>query len=466
MATQGIIRNNINQFAFVYRAIDFVILQLSLVLACGLTGGHYDLMYFVVALIANLGYFFTAELFWLYRSWRAGVLKEMLFYASLSWGVMILATLSFIFFSETAEHFSRLVLALWLSSSLICLLTWRICFRYFLFSIRKQGLNTRSVGIIGVTESGKQLAREILDRPETGYKLKTIFDERSIERIEPELREWYKGDIAHGVKLAKRGAIDVLFIALPLSAKPRIETILRSLGNTTVDVHLIPDFFIYNLLHARMGQVGEIQTVSVYDTPMRGAAYMMKRIEDLFLASAILCVIALPMMFIALGVKLSSPGPIIFKQDRYGMDGKKIKIWKFRSMTVTENAKEVTQATKNDARVTWFGAFLRKTSLDELPQFINVLQGNMSVVGPRPHAIAHNEEYREIIDYYMLRHKMKPGITGWAQINGWRGETDTLDKMQMRIQFDLDYIRNWSLWMDFKIVIFTFYKGFVGKNVY
>ncbi|ECZ3015487.1 exopolysaccharide biosynthesis polyprenyl glycosylphosphotransferase [Salmonella enterica subsp. enterica serovar Cerro] len=169
---------------------------------------------------------------------------------------------------------------------------------------------------------------------------------------------------------------------------------------------------------------------------------------------------------IALAVKLSSPGPVIFRQTRYGMDGKPIKVWKFRSMKVMENDKVVTQATQNDPRVTRVGNFLRRTSLDELPQFINVLTGGMSIVGPRPHAVAHNEQYRQLIEGYMLRHKMKPGITGWAQINGWRGETDTLEKMEKRVEFDLEYIREWSIWFDIKIVFLTIFKGFVNKAAY
>ena len=171
-------------------------------------------------------------------------------------------------------------------------------------------------------------------------------------------------------------------------------------------------------------------------------------------------------MIIGAAIKLNSPGAVIFKQDRYGLDGRKIKVWKFRSMTVTENSDVVTQATKGDTRITKVGAFLRKTSLDELPQFFNVFKGDMSVVGPRPHAVAHNEEYRKLVTYYMLRHKVLPGITGWAQVNGWRGETDTLNKMEKRIEYDLAYIRNWTLWWDIKIVFMTIFKGFVGKNVY
>ncbi|MCP3673608.1 MAG: exopolysaccharide biosynthesis polyprenyl glycosylphosphotransferase [Gammaproteobacteria bacterium] len=175
---------------------------------------------------------------------------------------------------------------------------------------------------------------------------------------------------------------------------------------------------------------------------------------------------ALPMLVIAGIIKLTSKGPVLFKQDRYGLDGRSIKVWKFRSMTTTDNGDNVVQAKKNDARITPFGSFIRKTSLDEFPQFFNVLQGTMSIVGPRPHAVAHNEEYREQIGCYMLRHKVKPGITGWAQINGCRGETDTIDKMESRINYDLEYMRRWSVFFDLKIVFITIFKGFSGSNVY
>lgn len=172
------------------------------------------------------------------------------------------------------------------------------------------------------------------------------------------------------------------------------------------------------------------------------------------------------LLAVAIGVKLSSPGPVIFKQKRYGLDGEEILIWKFRSMSTQDNGAVVKQATKNDPRVTKFGAFIRRTSLDELPQFINVLQGRMSIVGPRPHAVAHNEEYRQIVGRYMLRHNVKPGITGLAQVSGYRGETDTLDKMEKRVEYDLKYIRTWSLWLDIKIIVMTVFKGFVGKAAY
>ena len=190
-------------------------------------------------------------------------------------------------------------------------------------------------------------------------------------------------------------------------------------------------------------------------------------IEDKVLGALILLLIS-PCSFIALAVKFSSPGPVLFRQKRHGWNGEEISILKFRSMFVhDEDARvSVTQATKGDPRITPLGKFLRSTSLDELPQFFNVLMGSMSIVGPRPHAVAHNFEYREHIPRYMLRHKVKPGITGWAQVNGFRGETDTMEKMELRVQADLYYIENWSLWLDIKIIILTVFKGFVGKNAY
>jgi putative colanic acid biosynthesis UDP-glucose lipid carrier transferase len=192
----------------------------------------------------------------------------------------------------------------------------------------------------------------------------------------------------------------------------------------------------------------------------------LKRAEDLILGVAILAVAAIPMLLIACAVKWTSKGSILFKQRRYGLNGKVVYVWKFRTMTVSDDGETVMQAKKGDSRLTPIGAFLRRTSLDELPQFFNVLQGTMSIVGPRPHAVAHNEQYRWLIPGYMLRHKVKPGITGWAQVNGWRGETDTLEKMEKRVECDLEYMRNWSLWLDIKIVALTIFKGFYSKNAY
>ncbi len=228
---------------------------------------------------------------------------------------------------------------------------------------------------------------------------------------------------------------------------------------------MVPDYCTSSLTQGKWSKLEGIPLVSIYDTPFLGLAGWVKRIEDIVLSSLFLLVAAVPMLFIIIALKLSSPGPVLFKQRRYGMNGKEINVWMFRSMRACEDGGKVPQARKDDPRVTKFGALLRHTFLDELPQLINVLLGHMSIVGPRPHAVVHNELYRRRIKGYMLR-KVRPGITGWAQINGWRGETNTLDKMAKRVEYDLWYIRNWSLWLDLKIVLLTLLRGFTGKTAY
>ncbi|MCL4151663.1 UNVERIFIED_CONTAM: hypothetical protein GTU68_031720 [Idotea baltica] len=251
-----------------------------------------------------------------------------------------------------------------------------------------------------------------------------------------------------------------------MSAEQRIKQVAEQLADTTASVYIVPDIFTFNLLNSRWVDFQGITAISIYETPFAGLNSIVKRIEDVVLSSIILVLISLPMLLIALGIKLTSKGPVFFKQSRYGVDGEPIKVWKFRSMTVTEDGDKVVQATQGDSRITPFGGFLRRTSLDELPQFFNSLGGSMSIVGPRPHAVAHNEEYRQKIQGYMLRHKVKPGITGLAQINGFRGETDTLDKMEGRVRYDLRYIQTWSLSLDLKIIFLTIFKGFKHDNAY
>jgi len=268
------------------------------------------------------------------------------------------------------------------------------------------------------------------------------------------------------VRGAKNGAFDILYIALPTMARARITELVDRLADSTLSVYMVPDYFTSSLAHGKWSNLEDIPLISIYDTPFWGVDGWVKRIEDIVLSGLFLFAAAVPMLLIGVAIKLSSPGPVLFKQHRYGMNGKRISVWKFRSMHVCEDGEEVPQARKDDPRVTRFGTLLRRTSLDELPQLVNVLLGTMSIVGPRPHAVAHNELYRKRIKGYMLRYKVRPGITGWAQINGWRGETDDLYKMEKRVEYDLWYIRNWSLWLDFKIVLLTLLYGFTGKSVY
>jgi putative colanic acid biosynthesis UDP-glucose lipid carrier transferase len=251
-----------------------------------------------------------------------------------------------------------------------------------------------------------------------------------------------------------------------MASQPRILQVLDELKDTTASIFFVPDMFVTDLIQGRTGSVCGMPVISVCETPFTGSNGLVKRLSDIVLSIVILILISPLLLIVAVAVKLSSPGPVIFRQRRYGLDGKQILVYKFRSMTVTEDGSSVQQATKNDNRITPLGAILRKTSIDELPQFINVLQGRMSIVGPRPHAVAHNEMYRKLIKGYMVRHKVKPGITGWAQVNGYRGETDTLDKMEGRIEYDLDYLRNWSLWLDLYIIAKTIRLVFKDQQAY
>ena len=468
MSEQGFVKNNINQLSAVFRVVDFTIVQLMLFLS--LTAHSIELSdrYIILGLIGSISFIFFAESIRLYRSWRTGSSSRLSLYTFLSWFFAVFIVVIYVFFSQTSIELSRLSIGSWFIVTALSLVGWRMLFRLYLFKRRRKGLNTRKVAIIGLTSSGVRLATEFASHPEIGFTLSAFFDDRDNVRLTSNSKFFSKlqGDIATGVELAKQGKFDLIYITLPLAAQKRIESILRDLGDTTVDVHLVPDFFTFNLLNGRLAHVGDIQTISVYESPLSGLASYAKRLEDIIGGALILAMIAIPMLIISILIKVDSRGPVFFKQKRYGLDGKAINVWKFRSMTVADNGSVVKQATKGDARITKLGAVLRRTSLDELPQFINVLQGHMSIVGPRPHAVAHNEEYRKLVDFYMLRHKMKPGITGWAQINGWRGETDTLEKMEKRIDFDLEYIRQWSILFDIKIVFLTIFKGFINKNAY
>ena len=258
----------------------------------------------------------------------------------------------------------------------------------------------------------------------------------------------------------------MILVTLPMRAEARIKLLLDELSDTTASVYLVPDFFVFELLHSKWGNVGGLPAVSLFETPFYGVDGTVKRALDLIIATAALFVAAVPMAIIALLVKLTSPGPVFFKQRRYGLDGREIRVWKFRSMRDADDGPSVKQATREDPRITPLGRILRKTSLDELPQLFNVLGGTMSLIGPRPHATAHNEEYRRQIRGYMLRHKVKPGVTGLAQVEGCRGETDTLDKMRRRVEFDHRYIRDWSVWLDLKILQKTLWVAWRQPEAY
>jgi putative colanic acid biosynthesis UDP-glucose lipid carrier transferase len=243
--------------------------------------------------------------------------------------------------------------------------------------------------------------------------------------------------------------------------------LMNALRDTTASVYFVPDAFAFDVIQARLVEINGMPALSVCDTPFHGLDAILKRTTDLVLAGIGLLLVSPVMVVVGIAVKITSRGPMLFRQRRYGLNGEEIIVYKFRSMTAAEDGHQVTQATRFDPRVTPVGRFIRRTSLDELPQLFNVLQGRMSLVGPRPHAVAHNEMYRKLISGYMIRHKVRPGITGLAQVNGLRGETETLDKMSERVRYDLEYLRHWSPWLDVIILFKTVAMAIRGsQNVY
>jgi putative colanic acid biosysnthesis UDP-glucose lipid carrier transferase len=402
----------------------------------------------------------------LYRPWQSVGLGEHIRAAIWSWAMVVPPMLLVAFMLKiTAEH-SRLVNLGWFGATGVLLILLRLVNHYLLVQARKIGRYSRTTAVIGATRVGFRLC-EHLNAPGSGMRLVGIYDDRNQERIAKYLGEnGLAGNFQQAVADARAGKVDLIYIALPLRAEARIAELVTALADSTADVQMAADFSVFELLHARWGAVGEIPTVSLYDTPFQGVSGWAKRVEDVVLGCLILLLISPLMICIALAVKLTTKGPIFFRQTRYGLNGKPIGVLKFRSMTTADDGKIVKQATKGDKRITPIGGFLRKTSLDELPQFINVVLGHMSIVGPRPHAVAHNEQYRSLIHGYMLRHKVKPGITGWAQVNGCRGETDTVEKMRERVKYDLEYIENWRLTWDLQIILMTALKAWSDKSAY
>jgi putative colanic acid biosynthesis UDP-glucose lipid carrier transferase len=287
-----------------------------------------------------------------------------------------------------------------------------------------------------------------------------FFDDRSAQRLDASASQRLLGPLSQLPEFIKNNGIDVIFIALPLRHIRRVQDLLAALGDTTVSLYYLPDVFVSDQFEARVGEILGVPVIAMRESPFHGYRGAAKRLMDIVIATAVLAVTAPFLLAIALAIRITSRGPALFRQRRYGLDGREIVIYKFRTMTVTEDSGWLDQAHPNDARVTRLGRFLRRWSLDEMPQLVNVLQGRMSLVGPRPHAVGHNEEYRRLIKGYMVRHKVPPGITGLAQVKGFRGATPRLQDMQGRVHYDLEYLRNWSLLLDWKILFMTVPKLF------
>ena len=467
---QGFIKQHQSFFTLIQELADAALIGLSLSLALYIQGHEWVHHYHVAFVCFALGFYVVARYSGLYQSWRVQAFSQEAFVVLKSFILVFVILLVAGFILHITDTYSRIVVGIWMLLSPTFLLSFRIVVRTFLRIKRSSGRNTRNVAIAGAGSLGIALADSIEQSPWMGIHVSGFYDDKEatgpIYKNAGGLDIPVIGGLDQLVLDAKGGTFDNIYVALPMRAEKQMKNLIHSLADSSASVHYVPDIFTFNLMNSRMRQIGGIPTISVYDTPFDGFGRFIKRVLDLFLSLIILFIIALPMLIIYCAIKLDSPGPVIFKQRRYGLSGDTFWVWKFRSMSALDNGEHIQQASKGDKRITRLGSFLRKSSLDELPQFINVLQGNMSIVGPRPHAVAHNELYRHEIDQYMLRHIVKPGITGWAQVNGWRGETDTADKMEKRIEFDLHYIRNWSIILDIKIIFLTIFKGFVNKNAY
>ncbi|MEO8152741.1 MAG: undecaprenyl-phosphate glucose phosphotransferase [Rhizobacter sp.] len=445
-----IARGRSSVIGLVRMAVDPVLIVLSLLIACVSTDSEFGGAELVLALIAfSITFPGEVSIRRIRRGLLSGIVSQWLLVASL--------LIFFGYATRFISHFDLTMLLTWLGLTPVLQYTaHRVIPLVMPQLLAIDGF--RSAVVVSTNDIGRKLARSLRDEPTLGFRFNGFFSDHEAgdgnELVVPEEGPLL-GDINGVAPYIKQHGIEAVFLALPMNAQPRVLKLLDEMKDTTASIYFVPDIFIFDLIQARIDDVNGIPVVAVCETPFVGVNGIVKRASDVTIAVLALLLLSPLMAAAALGVKLSSPGPVIFRQRRYGVDGREIVVYKFRSMTVAEDGDQITQARRGDQRVTRFGGFMRKTSIDELPQLFNVLQGCMSMVGPRPHAVAHNEMYRHLIKGYMMRHKVKPGITGWAQVNGLRGETHTVDKMRQRIEFDLDYLRRWSLGFDLQILLRT-----------
>jgi putative colanic acid biosynthesis UDP-glucose lipid carrier transferase len=447
---------------------DVSVIGSTLFISQWLTGQSFSDKTFLAVAVSVCLYLLVSEACALYRSEQSHSANSDLGLVLTSWLGTVLLLSCLAFFTRHGEYFARSSMLGWILLTGAMLGLSHMLIRVAVEMLVARGVGQRRCAIAGLNALGIQLLKNARSNPSCGLQMVGFYDDRSKDRWLAQVDEEanYLGRLEQLVARAKTGEIDTIFVTLPMRAENRIRWLLDQLADTTVNAYIVPDFFVFELLHSRWNNIGGLPAVSVFETPLYGVDGWTKRVFDFSAALIGLAFISPVMLVCAALVKLSSPGPVFFRQRRYGLDGREIWVWKFRSMRSCDNGPKVAQATKGDPRITPIGAILRKTSLDELPQLFNVLDGSMSLVGPRPHASAHNEHYRKLIRGYMLRHKVKPGITGLAQVEGYRGETETLDKMQKRIEFDHRYIQQWSLWLDAKILLRTLFVVFKQENAY
>jgi putative colanic acid biosynthesis UDP-glucose lipid carrier transferase len=453
---QSILRGQLSVLGLVRMTLDPVLIVGTLVASTLAFGETFDGPDLVLALIV-FSLTFPGSLSLIGNWWV--LLKEIV----MSWSVIVLILVFFGYATKYLGAFNPIVLGTWFAFVPVVLyVAHRTVPALVPRILAVEGY--RTAVIVGLTEPGRKLARHFAASPFLAVNVIGFFDDRRRERLGELPPAGLEGRLVDLTAFVKARGVEAIFIALPMASQPRILKLLDELRDTTASIYFVPDMFLTDLIQARMDDINGLPVVAVCESPFYGANGLVKRLEDVVLSTLILVAISPLLLATAIAVKLSSRGPVIFQQRRYGLDGKEIVVYKFRTMRVMEDGPEVAQATRDDPRVTRIGALLRKLSLDELPQFVNVLQGRMSIVGPRPHAVAHNETYRKVIKGYMVRHKVKPGITGLAQVNGYRGEISSLDKMQRRVEYDLEYLRNWSLRLDLAIILRTAFIVLTGDR--
>lgn len=459
------IDDNIPLISLSKRIVDPAIIICTLYLSCLTYRETFSSYYLVLGILASFISSAINQCVNPYRNWRKGRLVPYATDIISGWALTILALVNIGESKSVADHFDMRTILVWLVAAPVMLLVSHRTMQYIAINAKRTAA-VRSVVVIGANDAGARIAKICEEQPHLAMQMHGYFDDRNVERRPLSLSHPVLGGIDDIVSYVKDRKIKIIFISQPISSQPRIRKLTDELQDTIASVYFLPDISRFELTPVGIGNVGGVRVIGICETPFLGLNAALKRTSDIVLSAVILLATAPLIMCIAFAVRFSSRGPVIFRQVRYGLNGEEIIIYKFRSMKVQENDPIIVQAKRNDHRLTPIGSFLRRSSLDELPQLLNVLQGRMSIVGPRPHAVAHNEFYRKQIKGYMLRHKVKPGITGWAQVNGLRGETATLDKMEARVAYDIDYLRNWSLWLDFWIIAKTIEVVLGRDNAY
>lgn len=382
------------------------------------------------------------------------------------WAALLCVLLVIAYVTDYAPRYPREVLAAWAAATPPLLILATLALQEAARRAICRAQNHRTAAFVGHNPTSRRLAERLARRPELCITVEGFFDDRSLVRLDAAASCRILGNLSELPEYVKTHGVDVIFISLPLRHIPRVHELLDALGDTTVSLYYLPDLPASELVQARAQEILGLPVIALRETPFHGYRGVAKRVLDVTLAAAALILLAPLLLAVAAVIKMTSGGSVLFKQRRYGLNGREIVVYKFRTMRVAEDRGWLTQARREDPRVTSLGRFLRRWSIDEFPQLINVLQGRMSLVGPRPHAVGHNEEYRRLIKGYMVRHKALPGITGLAQVKGFRGETHSLGEMQARVRWDLEYLRNWSLLLDLAILLMTIPRLFNERKAY